>query len=155
MADTLQRLMDYNELRGFAPYNYSEAKADKALRRTGNFIQETEALYKMMTDGGKIGRGIEGKVRLSGKKKEIDPDEGQMNLLKKIIKKHIPGKKVWAYGSRVAGEAGERADLDLAVFDCSRCGGQGRRRRLQTAFIQKQGLFQDRLRSRRGKFCKL
>ena len=42
-----------------------------------------------------------------------------MRLLKKIIKKHIPGKKIWAYGSRAKGKAGEKSDLDLAVFDCS------------------------------------
>ena len=49
----------------------------------------------------------------------IDLDIDQLKLLKKIIKAYIPGKTVWAYGSRVKWKAQDRSDLDLAVFDCS------------------------------------
>ena len=49
----------------------------------------------------------------------LDLDKKQLNLLKKIIQSQIPGKTVWAYGSRIKGTAEERSDLDLAVFNCS------------------------------------
>ena len=55
--DRLKRFMNYNELRGLAAYDYSSAKADKALERAGDFIQEAEALYKMMTASGQS-RGV-------------------------------------------------------------------------------------------------
>ena len=118
----LKRLMGYNELRSLAAHDYSKAKADKALEQVGSFIQEAEKFYKMMTGRGKsrrAGRSALGKIKISGKKRKIDLDRDQLELLKKIIKKRIPGKKVWAYGSRAAGKAGERSDLDLAVFNCS------------------------------------
>lgn len=44
-------------------------------------------------------------------------DLAQLDLLKKIIQRHIPNKTVWAYGSRVAWKASEISDLDLVVFD--------------------------------------
>ena len=43
----------------------------------------------------------------------------QMKLLKEIIRTRIPGKTVWAYGSRVTGKAGEISDLDLVVYGCN------------------------------------
>ena len=49
----------------------------------------------------------------------IDLDIAQLKLLKKTIKAYIPGKTVWAYGSRVKWRAQDSSDLDLAVFDCS------------------------------------
>lgn len=52
------------------------------------------------------------------KEKLIDLDQEQLGLLKAILKRHIPDKTVWAYGSRVTWKAGETSDLDLAVFDC-------------------------------------
>ena len=52
------------------------------------------------------------------KEKLIDLDRDQLDLLHTILKRHIPGKTVWAYGSRVEWKAGETSDLDLAVFSC-------------------------------------
>ena len=52
------------------------------------------------------------------KERFIDLDKEQFELLRTIIRRHIPGKTVWAYGSRVAWKAGETSDLDLAVFGC-------------------------------------
>ncbi len=49
----------------------------------------------------------------------IDLDRKQLKLLQAIIKTCIPGKTVWAYGSRVFWKARENSDLDLAVFGCS------------------------------------
>ncbi len=52
------------------------------------------------------------------KEKLIDLDKEQLGLLEAILKRHIPHKTIWAYGSRVTWKAGETSDLDLAVFDC-------------------------------------
>ncbi len=53
------------------------------------------------------------------KEQLIDLDKKQLALLDEIIKRHIPYKAVWAYGSRVTWKANERSDLDLAVFECT------------------------------------
>lgn len=52
------------------------------------------------------------------RKPHLDIDKNQLVLLKALIKSCIPGKTVWAYGSRVVGQVGEKSDLDLVVFDC-------------------------------------
>ena len=49
----------------------------------------------------------------------MDMDQEQLGLLHTILKRHIPDKTVWAYGSRVNWKAGETSDLDLAVFGCA------------------------------------
>ena len=53
------------------------------------------------------------------KERLIDLEEKQLKLIKKILKCSIPGKTVWAYGSRVTWKANESSDLDLAVFGCN------------------------------------
>ena len=53
------------------------------------------------------------------KEKLIDLEHEQLGLVKVIIRRHIPGKTVWAYGSRVTWKASDISDLDLAVFGCS------------------------------------
>ncbi|MDE0158059.1 MAG: restriction endonuclease subunit S [Gammaproteobacteria bacterium] len=53
------------------------------------------------------------------KEKLIDLDREQLDLLHAILKRHIPNKTVWAYGSRATWKAKETSDLDLAVFDCA------------------------------------
>lgn len=53
------------------------------------------------------------------KQSKINLDKKQFELLIKLLKKYIPNKKVWAYGSRVNGKSGKRSDLDLAVFNCT------------------------------------
>ena len=49
----------------------------------------------------------------------IDLDADQLLLVKEIINRHIPNKKVWVYGSRITQEAWETSDLDLVVFNCN------------------------------------
>lgn len=41
---------------------------------------------------------------------------GQREILLALLRKHVPGVKVWAYGSRVKGTAHAGSDLDLVVF---------------------------------------
>jgi len=48
---------------------------------------------------------------------DLTPDELQQ--IKAIIGKHLFGKKIWAYGSRVKGRSGCFSDLDLVVFAAS------------------------------------
>lgn len=43
----------------------------------------------------------------------IEPDE--LETIKKILKKNVPGAQVVAFGSRVAGTAVAHSDLDLAI----------------------------------------
>ena len=52
------------------------------------------------------------------KERLIDLDQEQLGLLEKIIKRYIPNRTVWAYGSRVTRKADKISDLDLAVFGC-------------------------------------
>ncbi len=52
------------------------------------------------------------------KERLIDLDRDQLDLLHTILKRHIPDKAVWAYGSRATWKAEETSDLDLAVFGC-------------------------------------
>ncbi len=48
----------------------------------------------------------------------IDVEKDQMEILRKIINRHVPGKEIWAYGSRLTRKAEAFSDLDLVVFDC-------------------------------------
>ena len=38
-------------------------------------------------------------------------------LLQGLLRRHVPGAEVWAYGSRVSGGAHETSDLDLVLRD--------------------------------------
>ena len=40
----------------------------------------------------------------------------ELNLVREILKKHIPTYEVWAFGSRVTGKAKKFSDLDLAIM---------------------------------------
>ncbi len=50
---------------------------------------------------------------------QIDVESKQLALIKKILKRHIAYKTVWAYGSRVNCTANQHSDLDLVVFDAN------------------------------------
>ncbi len=49
----------------------------------------------------------------------IDVEPKHLTLVKKILKRHITYKTVWAYGSRVNWTANQYSDLDLVVFDAN------------------------------------
>ena len=36
-------------------------------------------------------------------------------MLEELVRRHLPGVEVWAYGSRVAGRSHDGSDLDLAL----------------------------------------
>lgn len=46
----------------------------------------------------------------------IDITDQQRTLVCKLLQAHLPGTRVWAYGSRVKRSATHRSDLDLVVF---------------------------------------
>jgi len=48
---------------------------------------------------------------------KIDIKPVYLELVKVILKKHAPGRTVWAYGSRVSGKSRPQSDLDIVVFD--------------------------------------
>ncbi len=39
-----------------------------------------------------------------------------LTLLESLLRQHLPGVEVWAFGSRVTGRARPASDLDLVVF---------------------------------------
>ena len=45
---------------------------------------------------------------------DIQPD--QLDIVHKILAKHVPNLEVWAFGSRVTGKARKYSDLDLAFI---------------------------------------
>ena len=53
------------------------------------------------------------------KESHIDVEPEHLTLVKKILKRHITYKTVWAYGSRVNWTANQYSDLDLVVFDAN------------------------------------
>lgn len=48
--------------------------------------------------------------------KSIDLSEAQLLLVDAILQTHVPELSVWAFGSRVTGNARPYSDLDLAVI---------------------------------------
>lgn len=45
----------------------------------------------------------------------LDLEQRYLDMLLPILKKHVPGAAVWAFGSRVKGTAKRFSDLDLAI----------------------------------------
>jgi predicted nucleotidyltransferase len=46
----------------------------------------------------------------------LDLDEKYVSIIKKILAEQIPDQTVWAYGSRVKGQAHPGSDLDLVII---------------------------------------
>jgi predicted nucleotidyltransferase len=44
---------------------------------------------------------------------QVRPDH--LEIVREILKRHVPDRAVWAFGSRVAGTAKDTSDLDLAI----------------------------------------
>jgi predicted nucleotidyltransferase len=55
---------------------------------------------------------------MSGRNKlpPIDITAEQWRIVRAILHRHLPGRAVWAFGSRVKGSARPYSDLDLAVM---------------------------------------
>lgn len=47
----------------------------------------------------------------------LDLAVDQLAMVRTILAQHVPGAKVWAFGSRVLGTAQKFSDLDLAIED--------------------------------------
>ena len=48
-------------------------------------------------------------------KPDLSPQD--LRELRRILARHAPQARVWAYGSRVTGQAHEGSDLDLVIHD--------------------------------------
>ena len=46
----------------------------------------------------------------------LDVSEAELGIVRKILERVVPGRRVWAFGSRVTGRAKKFSDLDLAVL---------------------------------------
>jgi len=46
----------------------------------------------------------------------IDVEPKQLEVVKKILQKHIPNYEVWIFGSRATGKAKKYSDLDLVII---------------------------------------
>jgi predicted nucleotidyltransferase len=46
----------------------------------------------------------------------LDIEPRHWAIVRSILKQHLPGREVWAFGSRVKGTAKPYSDLDLAVL---------------------------------------
>ena len=46
----------------------------------------------------------------------VDLSQGQRQTVLRLLKQHLPGTTVWAYGSRARFTAKSHSDLDLVVF---------------------------------------
>lgn len=47
----------------------------------------------------------------------LELPERYLEMVRAILREHVPGAEVWAYGSRVTGEGHAASDLDLVVRD--------------------------------------
>ena len=47
----------------------------------------------------------------------LDLPARYLDEVRTLLRRHVPGHEVWAYGSRVRGEAHAASDLDLVVRD--------------------------------------
>ena len=45
-------------------------------------------------------------------------------MLRDLLARHVPDAEVWAYGSRVSGEAHEGSDLDIVLRDPANLGAE-------------------------------
>jgi predicted nucleotidyltransferase len=45
---------------------------------------------------------------------DLSPDD--LAIVQNILRKHVPDREVWAFGSRVTGSARRYSDLDLAII---------------------------------------
>jgi type I restriction enzyme S subunit len=46
----------------------------------------------------------------------IDASPGAWEIVRDLLRRHVPGREVWAFGSRVKGTAKPYSDLDLAIL---------------------------------------
>ena len=54
------------------------------------------------------------KPTVTDRRLELRP--GELEIVRGILLRHVPGHAVWAFGSRVKGKAKPYSDLDLAVL---------------------------------------
>ena len=48
---------------------------------------------------------------------KLDLGRERLEMIRRVLASHVPASEVWAYGSRVTGQAHDGSDLDLVVRD--------------------------------------
>ena len=46
---------------------------------------------------------------------DLRPDSDYLAIVQEILRRHVPDREVWAFGSRVRGTARDASDLDLCI----------------------------------------
>ncbi|MDR3726609.1 MAG: nucleotidyltransferase domain-containing protein [Terracidiphilus sp.] len=46
----------------------------------------------------------------------LDLRPGEWEIVRDLLRRHVPGREVWVFGSRVKGTAKPYSDLDLAIL---------------------------------------
>jgi type I restriction enzyme S subunit len=47
---------------------------------------------------------------------QLDVSPDHLEMVRAILRRHVPDREVWAFGSRAVGVAGKNSDLDLCVI---------------------------------------
>jgi type I restriction enzyme S subunit len=47
---------------------------------------------------------------------DLDLRPGEWEIVRDLLRRHVPNREVWAFGSRVKGTAKPYSDLDLAIL---------------------------------------
>ena len=91
---------DFREMRNLTSHSYDESKADLIAAGLPEFAEKARFLLAEL-------------LRHAHMKLRAD----ELQLVKHILRKHVPGFEVWAYGSRVHGRhVKPYSDLDLAII---------------------------------------
>ena len=97
---SIEQWLSYADARIDTSHDYSQTKAQATVESAFAFAADAAKLYEKMT----------------GKPWTCRHD---LETLLSLLERHLPGTMVWAFGSRVQGNAVPWSDLDLVVFSAT------------------------------------
>lgn len=106
LPEGVEPWLRYANARIGTAHDYSGDKAAEALAMMAEFLGHAEALFHRLA-GGVVSPMT---TRLPG----VTPE--QEALLRNLLVRCLPGREVWAFGSRVKGTSRPASDLDLAIL---------------------------------------
>ena len=101
-SDACERWIEYCANLSGAKSGDREAFTGETLKLLPSFIKDARALSEVLVSGGTETKKLDMKVK---HKADIE----------RLIKQHLPGVEVWAYGSRTTGGSHEGSDLNLVL----------------------------------------
>lgn len=101
-SEACERWIKYCENLSGAGGGDSEAFTGETLKLLPSFVKDAKALSEILVSGGTKTRKLDVKIR---HKTDIE----------RLIKRHLPGVEVWAYGSRATGGNHDGSDLNLVL----------------------------------------